>query len=286
MRMRMLSAVWASAMVLTVSTGAAVAQPLEASLSFVSDPGDYIGGGETRSFTLDTAAITAQSGQNGGHFNLTVFPFSGGFWYVNLSAPAGSQLVPGAYEGAVRFNGPGQPGLDVYGDGRGCNQVTGRFDVLEAVFGPNGYLERFHAQFEQHCEGGEPALRGEVFVANRPPPPALAIVLSVNGSGKAERLTGKATITGTIRCTKDTVVNLNGALNQRLARFSLATAYSWLPIPCSATPSAWTLVFIPQATVPFGNGMAQLNATASAYDNDFGNQVNVSANTVVKLGPK
>ena len=37
----------------------AAQQPLEASLSFVSQPGEYVGGGQSRSFTLDTASIVS-----------------------------------------------------------------------------------------------------------------------------------------------------------------------------------------------------------------------------------
>ena len=157
---------------LTVAAPVA-AQPLEASLSFVSDPGDYIGGGQSRSFTLDTASFTVRGSQNGGHVGVTVFPFAGGFWFLDLAAPQGTPLVPGPYEGAVRhpFQYPDQPGLSLSGDGRGCNTLTGRFDVIEAQFGPNSYVERFHATFEQHCEGAAAALRGEIHVVNPPPPP-------------------------------------------------------------------------------------------------------------------
>lgn len=40
--------------------------------------------------------------------------------------------------------------------------MTGRFDVLEAVYGTGGQVLRFAADFEQHCEGMEPALFGGV----------------------------------------------------------------------------------------------------------------------------
>ncbi len=42
---------------------------------------------------------------------------------------------PGEYVGAARaaFSYPA-PGLDVFGNGRGCNTVTGRFTVLESVY--------------------------------------------------------------------------------------------------------------------------------------------------------
>ena len=288
MRMRMLLKLWVVPVVLAASLGSASAQPLEASLSLVSDPGDYIGAGQSYVYALDTATITTRSGQDGGYFNMTVFSFGGEWWYVDLAAPVGSQLVPGTYEGAVRwpFQSPGQPGVSVTGNGRGCNTVTGRFEVLEAVFGPNGYLERFHARFEQHCEGGEPAIRGELFVVNPPPPPPLEVTLSINGTGRVDRFTGRATLTGTITCTTDVVVNLTGTLSQRATRFALATGYGWTPVPCSPSPTPWTLAFQPQGSVPFGNGVSQLNASGSAYDSYYGNQVTVSANTVIRLTPK
>jgi hypothetical protein len=129
MRTQMAFRAWMTAAVLTAGIGSASAQALDVSLSLVSDAGDYIGGGQSRVYTLDRAAITTRSGQDGGYFGLTAFPFEGGWWYVDLAAPAGSQLLPGVYEGAVRwpFQGPDQPGLSVSGNGAGCNTVSGRF---------------------------------------------------------------------------------------------------------------------------------------------------------------
>src|SRR5439155_17435526 len=100
------------------------------------------------------------------------------FWELDLSAPDGERLTTGTYAGAVRdaVHGPGQPGLDVFGDGRGCNALSGNFTVLEATYGPNRYIESFDATFEEHCEGNVPALRGEVRIANTSPPPPPAVV--------------------------------------------------------------------------------------------------------------
>ncbi|RIL05128.1 MAG: hypothetical protein DCC71_11550 [Proteobacteria bacterium] len=54
------------------------------------------------------------------------------------------------------------PGLSVFGSGRGCNTLTGWFEVLEHEVDARGRLRRFAADFEQHCEGAAPALRGSV----------------------------------------------------------------------------------------------------------------------------
>ena len=70
----------------------------------------------------------------------------------------------GVYENAARFpfQDPSQPGLSVSGDGRGCNTLTGRFEVNQVVYGANNEIDAFWATFEQHCEGAAPALRGEI----------------------------------------------------------------------------------------------------------------------------
>jgi hypothetical protein len=36
------------------------------------------------------------------------------------------------------------------------------------VMGPGNTLDRFHATFEQHCEGASPALKGEVKIVSNP----------------------------------------------------------------------------------------------------------------------
>ena len=87
------------------------------------------------------------------------------FWNVDFAAPFDATLSAGAYENATRwpFQAPAEPGLSLHGDGRGCNTLTGRFDVLEAVFDPNtNEVLRFAANFEQHCEGAAPGLLGWV----------------------------------------------------------------------------------------------------------------------------
>ena len=75
----------------------------------------------------------------------------------------GGQLTPGVYTNAARFpfETTGQPGLSIDGDGRGCNTLTGSFQVVSVALGPTGSnFTEFTATFEQHCEGATPALRG------------------------------------------------------------------------------------------------------------------------------
>jgi putative cell wall-binding protein len=127
-------------------------------LVMASESGDYIGGGQ---FQYYGEADGTFSGAVGGavsiHFNTPGYTH---WWNIEVSGPNGRRLEPGPYEGATRsaFRGPTEPGIDVSGDGRGCNQITGRFDLLELEYDNDGTLLRFAADIEQHCEGGPAAL--------------------------------------------------------------------------------------------------------------------------------
>ena len=132
-------------------------------LSMTSDPGDYVGGGQTYFLTPQDGTITVTGSQASGvTFAFDNFPTA--FWGINFVPPAAETIAPGMFEGATRwpFQSPTEPGLDVSGMGRGCNRLAGRFVVLEAVFGPNGDVTSFAADFEQHCELATPALFGSV----------------------------------------------------------------------------------------------------------------------------
>jgi hypothetical protein len=141
-------------------------------LSYQSDPGDYIGQGQTGSHSLADLKFSAWHAGSQPSVQIRAQSPTGGsvFWSINLMAPSGTQLAPGTYLNATRypFNAPGTAGLDVSGNGRGCNTLTGQFTVLEASYGPKGEVYRFRATFEQHCEGAIPALRGEILIVADP----------------------------------------------------------------------------------------------------------------------
>ena len=138
-----------------------------ASLTLRSDPGDYVLQGRTVSYSNGVNAVF-QTGRGPSGVFINVLPYAGLPWFVRLAAPGGRPPPPGAYPGAMRnpFEPPGVPGLDVDGEGRGCNELTGRFDVSEAAYDRHGEVRRIRAWFVQHCEGAAPALRGEVRVGS------------------------------------------------------------------------------------------------------------------------
>src|SRR5439155_836959 len=129
-----------------------------------SQAGDYIGQGAGRLITSANGTFTASRNFDNGVNVDFDGSTPGDFWSADLAAPMNAALVPGAYEGATRwpFQAAGAPGLSVYGDGRGCNVLSGRFVVLEATYDASGKVQSFAADFEQHCENAVPALFGSV----------------------------------------------------------------------------------------------------------------------------
>ncbi|WP_240436510.1 hypothetical protein [Streptomyces sporangiiformans] len=91
----------------------------------------------------------------------------------------------------------------------------------------------FAVHFEQHCEGGTPAARGEVHIDNPAPPVELDLGLAVALNGTASTLNGKATLHGTVRCNKPVQVAVSGDVTQvkkqNLIRGSYSTSVSSVP---------------------------------------------------------
>jgi hypothetical protein len=93
-------------------------------------------------------------------------PAQGLWWDLDFSTiQLGQPLAAQVYDGAFRypFEPVDHPGLDVSGDGRGCNTLSGRFQIHELVTSGTS-VTRFTATFEQHCEEGTSVLRGCVHI--------------------------------------------------------------------------------------------------------------------------
>jgi hypothetical protein len=73
----------------------------------------------------------------------------------------GEPLTTKVYQDAERlpFASPGHPGIEITGDGKGCNQILGAFQIHElSIVGTT--LKSLTATFEQSCEKTAPSLRG------------------------------------------------------------------------------------------------------------------------------
>ncbi|MFL5884505.1 MAG: hypothetical protein ACJ77M_05495 [Thermoleophilaceae bacterium] len=136
----------------------------------LSDHGDYIGQGQQRFFYPGNGSVTISG--NAGALTVNVSGGTAGDSYaMGFAAPPGQNLAPGFYTGAQRaaFREAGRPGIDISGDGRGCNTDSGTFEVRDIHTDANGAVDRLWIIYEQHCEGGVAATWGEIEV-NEPVP--------------------------------------------------------------------------------------------------------------------
>ncbi len=127
----------------------------------ISDAGDYIGQGQTYTYTPANATITVSA--TGNHLTTSI-SVNGNWWWGDFQTMSFlSQLLLGYYGNLQRspFHNPTRGGLSWDGFGRGCNTLTGWF-VVDNVTYSSGALTAIDLRFEQHCEGGTTALRGQI----------------------------------------------------------------------------------------------------------------------------
>lgn len=279
-------------LVAVLAAGVAGAAPASAApvpegstVTFSGSGGDYITQDREWSYDTTNADITATASADGSRLNLGINGDT--WWYLDFAAPAGESLTAGVtYDGAIRypFQEPEQPGLSLSGDGRGCNELSGSFTVLAAEFAADGSVEQFEATFEQHCEHSTRSVAtGRVVIGDVTPPVELTVDAEVT-SGTFSRVSGRAELTGTLTCSRETQVDLEGTLAQRISRTKLATgSWSLDDVECGPTPTTWTATVVPAGQVPFGRGLAQVDATAEALDEVTGVVVSDVVDAEVRL---
>lgn len=262
------------------------AQPVTSgSLVFSGDPGDYItGGGSYKYSQANGDELTVNAGENRNYVGVRVNGVQGHWWTLDLAAPKGQELTARTYEGATRypFQGAG-PGLSLSGNGRGCNELSGTFTVQDVKWGPHGYVEKLDATYEQHCEHGDAALRGEVHIANAPAPAELALGPAINDEGKANPVNGKAVVSGTVTCTVPVSATVVGTVTQVKSNVIIKGNYS-TQVACKPGVNVpWTASAEPAGTTPFQRGKAEVYTRASAQDPNYNVPVSKETTRVVQL---
>jgi hypothetical protein len=144
------------------SKTASVVLPDGAYLYYRSDPGDFIGNGQTRLYSAADSTFTKSPSSDPSYFGVDVRGNGETTsWRLDLKAPSSLTLVDGVYGAARRypFQAAGEPGLNFSGAGRGCNTLTGQFEIRTTSAGKL-------VLFEQHCEGASSKLLGQLRVPN------------------------------------------------------------------------------------------------------------------------
>jgi len=126
----------------------------------VSEAGDFIGAGADYLYIDATAVITVDGIDGRVSVSVTgTEDWNGDFQAMDIL----TELEAGYYGDLQRypFHNPVKGGLSWSGEGRGCNTLTGWFVVDSVTY--NGIVPTaIDLRFEQHCEGGAPALYGEI----------------------------------------------------------------------------------------------------------------------------
>jgi hypothetical protein len=136
--------------------------------SYVSEPGDYVGQGETATYEMSSVSgfKIVSANRHAVQFQIQDPSNSSDYWNVEFAAAKGSRLKCGHYPTAMRFgfHEGDRPGLDVSGQHRGSNKVFGEFTIKHISFNRAGHLTMFEALFEQRSERPlGPALRGRIY---------------------------------------------------------------------------------------------------------------------------
>lgn len=122
---------------------------------FVSGSGDYIGGGSTY-VTTNESSFTI----SGGAQTVTIGAFGFSFY---IDAPNSDALTVSNYTGTSRYPfNSGNAGFDISGNGRGCNQDCGTFQVFEIHTNASGAVDRFWCTFSNRCECSMAPQTGEI----------------------------------------------------------------------------------------------------------------------------
>ena len=155
---------------------------------YSSDPADYVGGGrdETLSIRQGVQIGPGVYDPDSGDVSVLCAPADVPFlstdevWYLAFAQPIGQSFVPGDYEGATKDPGSpsNHPEMNV-GSTRAAPTLTGNFQVLEAEFATDGGVQKLAINFEQHADGGVPALRGQLRYRSTAPLQPIPLTLTV-----------------------------------------------------------------------------------------------------------
>ncbi|MDQ1636088.1 MAG: hypothetical protein QOJ32_2897, partial [Frankiaceae bacterium] len=163
----------AGSLVATDSTGAQHTVPLTGigrsgftGLKLRSTPGDLVGQNRSYAYTQGNGSQLTYFALGGSYLQMrAVGPGPiGDWWDLSLEAPAGQVLRTGGYFPVQRDRYQNAPngGLDVGGQGRGCNTLSGSVYVHDLEQTPDGRVLHADLLFRQLCQGSTTPLYGEV----------------------------------------------------------------------------------------------------------------------------
>ena len=125
-----------------------------------SQPGDAVGGGVSRTFQMPTAFVSIAAGFGPGVS--VAIDGAGISWRLSFSAERDARLAVGTYAPLGKHPFTTGAGFGIIGGAVSCFRETGRFEVREIAYAPDGTVQRLAIDFEHHCDNAAPALFGAI----------------------------------------------------------------------------------------------------------------------------
>ncbi len=127
-----------------------------------SESGDFIGNGRTFLLLPEEGdfSVTQQS-----EYEITFeFMSDDEWWELEFITPNKNRFEKKIYKNAERcdFQSTNKPGMSISGNGKGCSEISGMFNVLDVKYDNKGNIENFYINFEQSCDGAKAVIRGEI----------------------------------------------------------------------------------------------------------------------------
>lgn len=149
-----------------------------------SGPDDFVGQTLSYAWTTHDASITNSGSRLIAHFRVEAD--DGNEFHATFRAANQEPLAIRRYDGATRGFSTTTPKLTVTGNNRGCNEISGWFDVRDLAWDAEDNLTRFAATFSQSCDGDSPltgTIEWQIPEGDRTPPPRPVIREAVRGDG-------------------------------------------------------------------------------------------------------
>jgi hypothetical protein len=130
-------------------------RPAVTALTIEGAAGSYLLGAGSRTYVGADVVVTPAA-------ESVTFGTAAGTWSATLSAPTGGRLAVGTYS-TGRFADSGVAGLDLSGEGRGCNAQAGEVVIHEiSRDAGTGAISSLAATYSTKCETTMPANVGEL----------------------------------------------------------------------------------------------------------------------------
>ncbi|HVQ87180.1 MAG TPA: hypothetical protein VMT88_03265 [Actinomycetes bacterium] len=160
-----LAATLASAGIIAAALPSEAAVDTQTFVTMYSTTGDSIGQGNNYAYSepVDDIGGNVMTAEND-MIEMIVDGANGDWFFLTFASVRGEPLAVGTYTNATRasFRDDVSPGIDVAGDGRGCNKAFGEFTVRDIEFSGTD-LTKLSLSFVQHCEfKNSPPIFGEV----------------------------------------------------------------------------------------------------------------------------